>query len=223
MPPKDRQPDQAREYELYILAQKWIAPFCCKNPDRCPNISAEHYLATHLSLHGLWPSHADGSWPSKCSKSKHAMHIPEGYYQARKFAANLAEHKEFARHEWHEHGSCSGLTAEDYFKECLRAHVASRGVSSEHHEGTPSLIRRNVGKRVALDELKRQYFTSVAMQCDKRCALQEVFTCYRRSPANKAGEQINCPKAVMRQHDSCAKHRCSHVLIRKLGQCDAPG
>jgi len=96
--------------------------------------------------------------------------------------------------------------------------VASRGITDAHEEGTPKVIAQNVGRHVAVSEIRDAYVKCVALKCTSSCVLDSVYTCYERQKGNnKAGPQIDCPKAVMNQHNSCRK--CERILIRKLGQC----
>ena len=62
-----------------------------------------------LVVHGLWPQDNDGKWPESCSTTPpvasatvdHMMPIMPG--------------QSLIQHEWAKHGTCSGLSTQDYF------------------------------------------------------------------------------------------------------------
>ena len=73
--------------------------------------SAECDPKKHMGLvvHGLWPQYDNGKWPEDCATTppvasstvNHMMPIMPG--------------KSLIQHEWAKHGTCSGLSTQDYF------------------------------------------------------------------------------------------------------------
>lgn len=69
----------------------------------------------HLSfvLHGLWPQNNDGSYPHNCSTGP-APADPSQY-------SDIYPDQSLLEHEWTTHGTCSGLSADDYFSLARKA------------------------------------------------------------------------------------------------------
>ena len=116
-----------------------------------------------------------------------------------------------AKHEWKKHGTCSGLAADQYFNEALRAMSLLPG-----NRGTPKLISEHVGGAVPATELRGSYAKRVALKADKACRLSEVTSCWAKRPDGTVGGQIDCPEHVMRGRDS---PQCASYKLTALGQC----
>ena len=185
---------QTEEYDIYVLSQSWLPSFCCIKPDRCPAFLDEKsaWAGNHLVLHGLWPTRANGEWPSNC-QSKYNKYTAAKISErvpplAAKFSPALKQAPEFALHEWRTHGSCSKLeTPEVYFSESLRAHLGVPGKDMDR--GTPKVLVAKPGEKVSSQLIRESYRKKIGLKCKNSCVLTEVITCYGRRPDNKAGEQ----------------------------------
>jgi len=96
-------------FDYYLLTLSWAPQFCAtsggeRNPAECA--SNKH---TGLVVHGLWPQFNDGKWPQDCASTppvssamvQHMMNIMPG--------------SSLIQHEWAKHGTCSGLSVQEYF------------------------------------------------------------------------------------------------------------
>lgn len=97
-------------FDHYILALTWMPSFCALAGDarddrRCAAGSGQGWR-----VHGLWPQQAGGRWPEYCPTPHRPPSRRETAAQAALFGAPGA-----ARHQWNKHGSCTGLSAADYF------------------------------------------------------------------------------------------------------------
>lgn len=104
-------------FDYYMLALAWAPNYCAGHPT---DKSAECRTGEHAGflLHGLWPQAETGSTPVNCGGaspvSSDLVREMSNYYPSRGLV----------QHEWQTHGSCSGLSAADYFgavKQSLRA------------------------------------------------------------------------------------------------------
>ena len=212
------------DFDLYILAQTWAPHFCCRNADRCSTVPWA-FSAKHLSLHGLWPGWATPRSghpsPLNCATKAQLLseQLPREYvdvapsftvWNAKKHVAEVGE---LAKHEWRKHGTCSGLSPNDYFSEALRALQLLPG-----DRGTPAILTQNTGGSVGAAELRAQYGRRVALRADKACRLSEVTSCWSKGADGRIGVQVDCPEHVMRGRDNGS---CSRLLIGALGQCFA--
>src|SRR5271165_6176705 len=97
------------DFDYYLLTLSWAPEFCATNS--AGRTSAECDPKKHMGLvvHGLWPQYDNGKWPESCASTPpvasatvdHMMPIMPG--------------EVLIQHEWAKHGTCSGLSTQDYF------------------------------------------------------------------------------------------------------------
>ncbi len=97
--------DVAGEFDYWVLALSWQPSWCAREgegSDQCERPAG-------WTLHGLWPQY-DRGWPSNCRTSHTAP--------TRSMTAGMTDimgSGGLAWHQWRKHGTCSGLSAADYF------------------------------------------------------------------------------------------------------------
>ena len=111
-------PAQAQEpgaFDYYVLSLSWSPNWCALEGD-----PGDEQCEGGLGwiLHGLWPQHEEG-WPSWCD----APGRDPSRRETREMA-DIAGSAGLARHAWEKHGTCSGLTAPDYFALARAAYEA---------------------------------------------------------------------------------------------------
>ena len=89
------------QFDYYVLALSWSPNWCAREGD------ARHDHG--WILHGLWPQYHRG-WPSYCKTAERAP--SRGMTAA---IADIAGSSGLAWHQWKKHGTCSGLSAADYY------------------------------------------------------------------------------------------------------------
>lgn len=101
--------ERAGEFDYYVLSLSWSPNWCevegdAKGSDQCDPRHDHGW-----TLHGLWPQYSRG-WPSFCRTPHPAP--------SRAMTADMADimgTAGLAWYQWKKHGTCSGLSAEDYF------------------------------------------------------------------------------------------------------------
>jgi ribonuclease T2 len=101
------------QFDFYVLNLSWSPEFCHGHPTAAE--CAEHRAFT---LHGLWPQNNDGTYPEDCSDAPGPAR-PSQY-------ADIYPDAGLLQHEWQTHGSCSGLTADQFFARARQAEQAIR-------------------------------------------------------------------------------------------------
>jgi len=99
----------AGDFDYFLLTLSWAPEFCATNPNGRKSIECAPSQHRGLVVHGLWPQYDSGKWPQDCastppvssSTANHMMPIMPG--------------KQLIQHEWEKHGTCSGMSVEDYF------------------------------------------------------------------------------------------------------------
>ena len=99
--------ERAGAFDYYVLSLSWSPTWCALEGDAR---GSEQCEADHgWILHGLWPQYHRG-YPSYCPTSRRAPSRAETGAMA-----DIMGTAGLAWHQWKKHGSCSGLSAEDYF------------------------------------------------------------------------------------------------------------
>jgi ribonuclease T2 len=102
------------DFDYYVLALAWAPAFCAHETNRA---SAECAPGRDQGfvVHGLWPERDTGRPFENCAPVRPLT--PDIVRRMLPLMPDPA----LIQHEWRTHGSCSGLTAEDYFATVRRA------------------------------------------------------------------------------------------------------
>src|SRR5215469_12199841 len=104
----------AEGFDYYLLTMSWAPDFCAlaggnKDPRECGKGREIGFV-----VHGLWPQGDQGRGPENCGGSPVANSIVQAML-------NYIPTPSLIQHEWTTHGSCTGLTAADYFGQVRKA------------------------------------------------------------------------------------------------------
>jgi ribonuclease T2 len=127
----------------------------------------------------------------------------------------------FATHEWSKHGSCTRLSAAEYFGAELAAIRAIPG------DATPDALSVAVGADLGRDALQRAFGVppdSVMLGCDAHCRLARVGFCVAKDAGDRPTTPITCTANVATSDydNGCVTHGCERVVVQAAGACDAP-
>lgn len=102
--PKGEEPHPTgpQNFDYYLLNLSWSPEFCYSHAS-APECGRH---ATFV-LHGLWPQNSDGSYPQNCSTAPGPAN-PAQY-------SDIYPDPGLLEHEWRTHGTCSGLSPDDFF------------------------------------------------------------------------------------------------------------
>lgn len=108
---RSSQPAASGKFDFYLLNLSWSPEFCYSHP-------TAQECAAHAAfvLHGLWPENNDGSYPENCSSAPGPAD-PSAYRDIYPDPGLLA-------HEWHTHGTCSGLSPDAFFSTARAAYTS---------------------------------------------------------------------------------------------------
>ena len=157
------------------------------------------YLSMHFHFN-FFLKNTDGSYPTTCSNEEFRESTIDqlGKERFEKYWPNLKEtsssssYTQFWDHEWTKHGTCSGLSQDEYFDMTLN-----------HFLPSPDIVLDNYGSSVSKEDLMRAYGGSeldVVMVCTKGKYLYEVRTCVGK--VDHGSERVNCPTKVL-EEGSC--------------------
>jgi len=106
------------EFDYYVLAMSWSPSFCeskagSSRPGE-PQCSGDRPYS--FVIHGLWPQYSRG-WPQFCQTSERPW-VPDNLI---KDMIDVMPSKRLIINEYKKHGTCSGLSPNDYFAAARRA------------------------------------------------------------------------------------------------------
>ncbi|WP_374546176.1 ribonuclease T [Rhodoblastus sp.] len=104
-------------FDFYVLALSWSPSFCAtggagRSPAQCAPGANPGFV-----VHGLWPQY-DNGYPSQCAGN---VSLP---YAVLSGLGDLYPDPGLARHEWRQHGLCSGKPPSGYFADVRAARAA---------------------------------------------------------------------------------------------------
>ncbi len=108
--------EKAGAFDYYVLALSWSPNWCALEGDAKGSPQCDTANHHGWVMHGLWPQFNRG-WPSYC-RTTHAnppRHITTAM-------ADIMGTSGLAWYQWKKHGTCSGLSGEDYYAHARRAY-----------------------------------------------------------------------------------------------------
>jgi ribonuclease T2 len=187
------------DFDFYVMSLSWSPDFCASNddPQQC---SVGKKLG--FVLHGLWPQYTRG-YPADCSNVKLPKDAPQKF-------PNLYPSTSLYTHEWSKHGTCSGLTPEEYMT-LAQTLKNSIGIPADY---------RNPAKafRTTPDQLIASFTTenpqlsaeALAVQCSGSGRfLTELRVCFSRE-----GQPAACSQEVLK--DSAKSCGNTDFLVRNV-------
>jgi ribonuclease T2 len=117
----DAQQNLPGQFDFYLLSLSWAPSFCTLQGDRSAARGRQKECRTRpygFVVHGLWPQYNRG-FPEACQ-------VPPPRLDRAIVAAmlDLMPAPRLVYNEWDRHGTCSGLSARDYFATVRKARAA---------------------------------------------------------------------------------------------------
>jgi len=188
-------PAATAPFDFYVMTLSWSPGFCDlggeeKSPQQCATGVGDGFV-----VHGLWPDNRASADPADCDSSKAVspadLAAASGLYPS----DNLAEH------EYAKHGTCTGLSAADYFADVRyvrdqlnipamfkspheRRQVSPRDIEQAFIAANANLSPKNMAVTCARGELVDVRFClSRDLKAFVNCPKVAGHTCHRRSIA----------------------------------------
>ncbi|KIC23427.1 MULTISPECIES: ribonuclease T2 family protein [unclassified Leisingera] len=178
--------ETAGDFDYYVLSLSWSPNWCAlegdaRNADQC---DARHDYG--WTLHGLWPQYHRG-WPSYCRTAE----APPSRAMSRDMAGIMGS-AGLAWHQWKKHGTCSGLSARDYYTAMREAYGRITRPAAFRRLEKPVTLPASVVEQAFLQENPDLTRDSLTITC-RDGAIQEARICL-----SKALEPVPCGRDVIK-------------------------
>ncbi len=101
--------EKAGEFDYYVLSLSWSPNWCLREGDSKQSSQCAPASGYGWIMHGLWPQYHRG-WPSYCPTAK----APPSRSMTQDMVDVMGT-SGLAWHQWKKHGTCTGISAADYF------------------------------------------------------------------------------------------------------------
>jgi ribonuclease T2 len=182
---------QSGQFDYYLLSLSWAPTYCLTHGDDGAECSNKGY---GFVLHGLWPQYDGGGYPENCATQF------ELTSQAAAKGRTIYPSEHLMSHEWQTHGTCSGVSALDYFSTADRATAAVNVPATfnaprdDQTLTAPQIIELFHRANPQMPE------GSMAVACS-RATMSEIRVCLTKDLAVRAcgkGVRNSCPKVALR-------------------------
>lgn len=110
-----RQQAEAGNFDYYLLAMSWAPDFCAFAPGRKDPGECGPGKKLGFIVHGLWPQMENARGPERCGAGRP---VSQAVVSA---TLPYIPVDSLIQHEWTNHGTCSGMSAGDYFATLRKA------------------------------------------------------------------------------------------------------
>lgn len=108
---RGQDPTTPGTFDYYVFSLSWSPAYCAREGKSADPRQCGPDKNYGLIVHGLWPQYDRGGWPERCGTMRRVpARILEAMLEVMP-SAGLIEH------QWAKHGSCTGLSPDDYFAE----------------------------------------------------------------------------------------------------------
>jgi ribonuclease T2 len=181
---QDRRLNEPGKFDFYVLSLSWSPSFCDAGSTRVqeqPECGPRPYS---FVVHGLWPQYERG-FPKSCQ-----VPPPRLPRQIASSMLDLMPAPRLVYHEWDEHGTCSGLSVDAYFK-MVRDARSLVNIPPQYSDLQSALtVNPNDVRNEFIKVNPKLKSGSISVDCDKQ-HLREVRICF-----DKDLDFRDCPDVV---------------------------
>ncbi len=163
------------KFDFYVLSLSWSPDYCASPAGVRDRFQCAGPRKYGFVVHGLWPQFERG-WPQDCTTDP--LNLPG---PLKKDILEIMPSERLMNHEWRKHGTCSGLTPQQYFEGILSSWANVRippelkSLTAAEVEFSPADLER---KFLAANPGLKQ--NMLAVDCTGRF-LKEVQVCFDKN------------------------------------------
>jgi ribonuclease T2 len=184
LPAKTQQYGEPGQFDFYVLALSWSPSYCDSAGNRADPAQCRAQKPLSFIVHGLWPQY-DKGFPSDC-----AYNAPRVTEQTIRELRDVMPSRGLVIHQWRKHGTCSGLSPDQYFALVRKAF--------ERIKIPPQFAQPAQWQSISPPEVENAFRVSnpglegdmIAVTCDRR-NLREVRICLSKDLQFRACPQVD--------------------------------
>lgn len=205
--------------DSYVLALSWQPAFCQaygyeKGKPECLQLRSNSFQASHLVLHGLWPSQRNcGQHYSYCLgsiRSRNCDYPPLSLSAAvatslKQMMPSYAHGSCLERYEWNKHGSCQSLSADDYYSLAIRLNkeVNQTALGQFLHEHLGYTVQRGQLREMIRRSFGQNTTRKVYLGCKKGLLVDIYIQLPALIPANESLQTLVQKAPDFEHYESC--------------------
>ena len=163
------------DFDFYVLSLSWSPTFCAEQSDGNDNEQCGLAKPYAFVVHGLWPQNEQG-FPADCW-SKFGNRLVRRSVDS---MLDIMPSRDLVFHEWRKHGTCSGLSPDDYFA-LVRKAKQQITIPRQYVKLTNYLtVAPNEVERAFIGANPSLHQNAIAVTCSNRY-LKEVRICMDRA------------------------------------------
>jgi ribonuclease T2 len=191
------------DFDFYVLTLSWSPTHCSSDAGggRDDDLQCRSGRPFGFVLHGLWPQHEKG-WPEFCD-ARAPRRLKDSVMRE---ALALSPSEKLLQHEWEKHGTCSGLSQEDYFAAAELAVESLRVPKAYKQPAKPLVTTANAVRRAFLDANPGLSASDILVTC-RRNEIGEVRVCLDKELRPRA-----CSREAIRSH--CGSREARMLDVR---------
>jgi ribonuclease T2 len=174
---------QPGDFDFYVLSLSWSPAYCAMEGSMAGSEQCREGAGHGFIAHGLWPQYERG-YPEFCDE---AEELSADLVQS---MLDIMPDSSLVAHQWEKHGTCTGLSAEDYFA-AIRAAFRRIVIPAEIDPPAPD-------GGVSADTVEAAFIAvnpglhpdGIAVSC-KEDLLAEVRLCLTRDLEFRACEEVD--------------------------------
>ncbi len=189
--PKQDANAQSGQFDYYLLSLSWAPTYCLTHAGDGAECSNKGY---GFVLHGLWPQYDAGGYPENCDTQFELTAEAAGK------GRTIYPSERLMSHEWHTHGTCSGVSALDYFSTADRATAAVNIPAAFNAPRDEQSLTASQIIELFHRANPRMPDGSLAVACS-RATVSEVRVCLTKDLVVRVcgtGVRNSCPKVPLR-------------------------
>jgi ribonuclease T2 len=178
-------------FDYYVLVLSWSPTHCSSDEGRGrdDDLQCRSGRPFGFVVHGLWPQHERG-WPQFCSTAG-PREVSDALVDE---MLAIMPSERLIQHQWTKHGTCAGLSQDDYFAAAQLAREAVRVPKAYSTPARPLVTTANDVKRAFLDANPTWPDDGISATCS-RSQLDEVWVCL-----DKGLRPRSCSAEVRKKH-----------------------